>query len=299
MTAITWIGSGAMGARMAGRLLAAGHRLTVWNRTPGRAQPLVEGGARLAATPTEAVRGADVVFMMLADPAAVGDVVDGPEGVAAGLSGGATVIDMSTVGPAAVMRVAGLLPEGAALVDAPVLGSLSEAETGSLTLLVGGPDQVVTRLEPLLSQLGEPVHVGPLGSGATAKLVANFALLGTVGLLGEDLAVAEALGLPREVTWRVLGLTPLAAQAARRRPALEKDDFPARFALAMARKDADLVVEAAEAVGVDVRFARAVRSWLRDAEAAGLGGADYTAMLAHIGAARHATRAPTGNENWA
>ncbi|WP_372441631.1 NAD-binding protein [Plantactinospora mayteni] len=168
--------------------------------------------------------------------------------------------------------------------DVPVLGSLAEAEAGGLVLLAGGPDDAVARLRPLLLVLGEPVHLGPVGTGAAAKLVANLALLGTVGVLGEALSLADALGLPRPATCRALARTPLAAQVERRRPAVESGVFPPRFTLGLARKDADLIVAAADRAGVDASLARATRRWLTDAEAAGLGslGVDV-AETAYIG----------------
>ncbi|TMR97429.1 NAD(P)-binding domain-containing protein [Nonomuraea basaltis] len=282
MTALAWIGLGAMGARMARRLVDAGHEVTVWNRTSARTDALAAAGARVAATPAEAVRRAEVVFLMLADPAALQAVTEGPGGVASGVGAGATVVDMSTVGPLTLARLWAALPPAVAVLDVPVLGSLAEAEAGTLTLLAGGPAEAVARVRPPLSALGELVHLGPAGTGAAAKLVANFALLGMVGLLGEALAIADGLGLPREVTWRVLDRTPLAAQAARRRPAIESGAFAPRFALALARKDADLVVTAADEAGADIRLARAVRSWLADAESDGLQALDYTAVLRHI-----------------
>ena len=286
MSMVAWIGLGAMGGRMARRLADAGHDLTVWNRTPGPADVLAAAGARVATTPAEAVRDADVVLLMLSDPAALTEVTEGTVGVAAGIRAGVraatTVVDLSTVGPAAGVRLAAVLPRDVTLLDAPVLGSLAEADAGTLTLLVGGPADAVDRVRPLLSSLGEPLHLGPAGSGAAAKLVANSVLLGTVGVLGESLAIADGLGLPRAVTWQVLTHTPLARQVARRRAAVESGAFPARFALAMARKDADLIAAAADTATVDVRIARAARSWLADAESAGLGGADHTAVLQHI-----------------
>lgn len=293
MTRVAWIGLGGLGARMARRLADAGHDLTVWNRRPGRVDALVAVGAHPAATPADAVRDVDAVFLTLADPAALADVTEGPAGVAAGISAGTTVVDMSTVGPVATARLRAALPEGVTLLDAPVLGSLAEADAGTLTVLVGGPAEAVARARPLLSLVGDLVHLGPTGSGTAAKLVANFALLATVGTLGEALAIADGLGLPREVTWRVLGYSPLAAQAARRRPVIESGDFPPRFALALARKDADLIVAAADATGTDVRLARAARSWLADAEATGLGSLDYTAVLNHIPSSRTPESADT------
>ena len=271
-----------MGSRIARRLLEAGHDLVVWNRTAEKAQPLVEAGAVAAATPAEAAARAEVILTMVADPAALRDVTEGEDGVAAGVGEGATVIEMSTVGPDAVRRLGSVLGEQAGLLDAPVLGSRSEAEEGTLKVFVGGPPELVARWTPLLSVLGSPLHVGPLGSGAAAKLVANTTLVGTIGVLGEALALAEGLGLPREKAFEVLAATPLAAQAERRRESIESCEYPPRFALYLARKDAELVVAAAREAGVDLRLTEAARAWLADAEEAGLGDRDYSAVLARI-----------------
>jgi 3-hydroxyisobutyrate dehydrogenase-like beta-hydroxyacid dehydrogenase len=271
-----------MGGRIARRLLDAGHELVVWNRTAERAAPLVELGGALAESPAAAARRAEAVLTMLADPAALRAVTEGTTGVAAGVDTSSTVIEMSTVGPAAVSRLAAALPEGTGLLDAPVLGSLLEAEAGSLRIFVGGPTALAERWTPLLSALGSPVHVGPLGAGAAAKLVANSTLFGALGVLGEALALADALGLSREAAYTVLAATPVAAQAERRRPQIEADDYPPRFSLSLAVKDADLVAGAAAAAGVDLRLATAAQSWLADAEAAGWSDRDYAAVLAWI-----------------
>jgi 3-hydroxyisobutyrate dehydrogenase/2-hydroxy-3-oxopropionate reductase len=282
MTTVAVIGLGAMGSRIARRFLAAGHDVVVWNRSPARADELVELGASAAATPAEAAGRSEAVATMLSDPAALAEVSEGPAGVAAGAGASTTILEMSTVGPAAVTRLAAELGPGTGLLDAPVLGSLTEAEAGSLRIFVGGADELVERWTPLLSALGSPRHVGPLGAGAAAKLVANTTLFGTLGLLGEALALADGLGLTRAATFDVLAGTPLAAQAERRRRAIESGEFPARFSLALARKDADLIAAAAEDAGVDLRLAEAARGWLADAEAAGLGERDYSALLEWI-----------------
>jgi 3-hydroxyisobutyrate dehydrogenase/2-hydroxy-3-oxopropionate reductase len=219
---------------------------------------------------------------MVADPAALRDVTEGAHGVAAGADGDTTVIDMSTVGPDAVRHLASILPERTGLLDAPVLGSRSEAEAGTLRIFVGGPAELAERWTPLLSVLGSPLHVGPLGSGAAAKLVANTTLVGTIGVLGEALALADTLGLSREKAFEALAATPLAAQAERRRDSIERDDYPPRFALYLARKDAELVVAAAEQAGLDLRVTEAARSRLAEAEEAGWGDRDYSALLAWI-----------------
>jgi 3-hydroxyisobutyrate dehydrogenase/2-hydroxy-3-oxopropionate reductase len=276
-----------MGSRIARRLLGADHELVVWNRTAEKADELVQLGAVRAESPADAARGAEAVITMLANPEALRAVVEGADGLAAG-SGDATVIEMSTVGPSAVIWLRSALPRETPLVDAPVLGSLSEVESGSLRIFIGGPDELAQRWMPLLSALGEPIHVGPLGSGAAAKLVANTTLLGTIGVLGEALALAQGLGLARDKAFEVLSATPIAAQAERRREAVESGDYPARFSLSLARKDAELIAEAAAEAGVELRIAEAARSWVAEAEEAGWGDRDYSAVLARILSRRRA-----------
>lgn len=282
MTVVGFVGLGGMGSRMARRLLEAGHEVVVWNRTPEKTSPLTDRGAVAAKNPAEAAGRADAVLTMVSDPAALRAVTEGPDGIAAGAGSAVTLIEMSTVGPAAVSRLASVLPAGTGLLDAPVLGSLAEAESGSLKIFVGGPAPLVEQWTPLLSALGSPIHVGPLGSGAAAKLVANLTLLGVLGLLGEALAFAQGLGLSRDIAFDVLAATPLAAQAERRRPAIETREYPARFSLSLALKDGNLIAEAAADSGVDLPLSRAARDRLADAESGGWGDRDYAAILAWI-----------------
>ena len=281
MSRVAVVGLGAMGSRIARRLLDAEHELLVWNRTEAKAEPLVSAGAKAVGSPAEAGREADAVLTMLADAEALREVVEGPDGIAAGADDRTTVIEMSTVGPAAISWLRGVLPE-VGLLDAPVLGSLGEAESGSLQLFVGGPEELAARWIPVLEALGTPIHVGPLGSGAAAKLVANATLVGTMTLLGETLALADALGVSRDVAFPILAMTPLAAQADRRREPLETDEFPRRFGLELARKDAELIVEAATNSGLDLRVLKAAADWFAEAERAGLGDRDYSEVLKAI-----------------
>jgi 3-hydroxyisobutyrate dehydrogenase-like beta-hydroxyacid dehydrogenase len=276
------VGVGAMGSRLARRLLHEGYEVVVWNRTSEKTQSLVDAGAIQALTPAALTRRSDVVITMVADPAALKAVMQGPEGILAGADHDVTLLEMSTVGPGAIAEIESLLPARTTLLDAPVLGSLSEVESGALRIFVGGQVALFERWRPLLSKLGYPLHVGPLGAGAVAKLVANSTLLGVLGVLGEALALADDFGLSRDATFEVLSKTPIAAQAERRRAALESDDYAPRFRLSLARKDADLIVDAAAAVGADLRLAAAARTWFAEAEDAGLGAEDYAAVLAHI-----------------
>lgn len=282
MSKVAVIGLGAMGSRIAGRLLAAGHELTVWNRTAGKADDLVTRGAARAETPAEAATAPAFVLTMVSNPDALRAVTEGDAGVAAGVSATTTVLEMSTVGPDAVSRLRAALPEDVELLDAPVLGSTGEAESGTLRIFVGGSGSGFARVNPLLSELGTPVHVGELGAGAAAKLVANSTLFGVLATLGEALALAETLGLEQDAAFDVLSATPIAAQAERRRESVESGAYPGRFALALARKDADLLADAAASADLELPVSEAARRWLVDAESAGLGEQDYSAVLAQI-----------------
>lgn len=277
MSTVAVVGLGGMGSRIARRLLDAGHELVVWNRSPDKTQPLTELGAVAAASPADAARRTEAVITMVADPASLREVTEGPDGIAAGEPD--TLIQMTTVSLEATRRLEPLVPR---LLDAPVLGSLNEVEAGTLKVFAGGPEELVERWEPLLSALGDVIRVGPVGAGTAAKLVANSTLLGVLAVLGEALALAKALGLSQEAAFEVLSATPIAAQAERRRQAIESGEFPRRFALALGLKDANLIREAAQESGVELKVADAARDWFAEAAEAGWGDKDYSAILAWI-----------------
>lgn len=282
MATVAVVGLGAMGRAFAVRLMGTGHEVVAWNRSPGPVEDLVEQGAAAASSPADAARRVDFVITMVSDHAALRAVALGPDGVLAGATPGTTLLQMATVGPHAVKHLAERMPKGVDIVDCPVLGSIAEAEGGTLSVFVGGDHQ---RAEAVLSSLGRIVPLGPVGAGSAAKLVANSTLFGVLGVLGEAIALGDGLGLPREATFEVLSATPLGAQAERRRGPLEAGEFPLRFGLALARKDANLVVKAAGAVGVSMPMAQAAHDWLVSAVDDGRGDDDYSSLLAHI--ARH------------
>ena len=240
-TKVAFLGIGAMGLPMAGRILAAGYPLSVWNRTPGRADPLGLSGAQVAATPADAVRDADVVITMLADPGAVLEVVTE---IAPTLRPGSFLIEMSTIGPAAVRTVAGLLPEGVTLIDAPVMGSADRAATGELVVLVGGEADPV---QPLLELFGTVRRTGETGSGAALKIVLISAVVAGVTAIGEAMALADQFGLPQELVVSAMTASPLAGIAGR---AFAQQSS---FAIRLAAKDVALATNAA-----DLPLARAV-----------------------------------------
>jgi 3-hydroxyisobutyrate dehydrogenase-like beta-hydroxyacid dehydrogenase len=282
MAKLAFVGLGQMGAPMARRLLSAGHDITVWNRTPAKAEPLVADGARQGSTPAEAGRGVEAAVTMLADPDALEVVLFGPEGLAEALHEGTTLIDMSTVGTDAVHRAAERLPRGVTMLDAPVLGSVPQAEEGQLKIFVGGEPEVFERWRAVLEVLGTPLHLGPLGSGASMKLVVNSTLGAVVSALGEALALADALGLEERVALDVLADSAIGASVGRARPSIESNTYPPRFKLSLARKDLGLVIDAAERAGLELRVAPAARDWLGSAMDGGLGELDYTAVVAHV-----------------
>ncbi|MCA1833261.1 MAG: NAD(P)-dependent oxidoreductase [Actinobacteria bacterium] len=279
MPSVAVIGTGLMGRPIAQRLLDAGYDVTVWNRTAEKMKPLVDAGAIAATSPADAARRAGAVITMVSDPAALQSVTEDGDGV---LDGATTIIQMSTVGPSAITRLQSKLASGTELLDSPVLGSVSEAESGSLRVFVGATPQSFETWSPLLSVLGSPVRVGGVGSGSAAKLVANSTLFGTLGILGEALELGKHLGLDSGAVFDVLASTPLAAQAQRRRTPVESGEFPVRFHMSLARKDIGLILDAASDAGADVRLARAAQTWFADAVDAGLGDRDYSAILQHI-----------------
>ncbi|KJS56511.1 6-phosphogluconate dehydrogenase [Streptomyces rubellomurinus subsp. indigoferus] len=220
MKKIAFLGLGRMGRPMARRLAATGHALTVWNRSPGRADDLTE-----AATAAEAVRGAELVITMLSDPAAVAEVAG--QFVPA-LAPGALWIDMSSIGPRAAAELRDGLPDGVRMVDAPVLGSVGPAATGGLTVLAGGEEADLDRAQPVLEQLGTVLRCGGPGTGAALKVVVIGGIVASVTVIGEVLAVAEELGVPQEQALQALSTTPLAGALARARST--ESDFPVRLA---------------------------------------------------------------------
>lgn len=270
---------------MARRLVDAGHRLTVWDLDPQRREALVELGASAVGTPAEAVAGAEWAITMVADPAALNAVVLGRDGVAAGMASGQTLIEMSTVGPAAVMALRSRLDAGIDLVDAPVRGSLPEAEAGSLVVMVGATVAQFARARELLSALGTPIRVGDLGAGAATKLAVNLSLGGVMTALGEALGLATALGVDRTVALDVLSECPWGGLLRNRRPMIDSGQYPAQLKLGLAAKDFRLIRDAASASGTRIPVAGSALAWFEEACSRLGAELDFAAVVAAIGAA--------------
>jgi 3-hydroxyisobutyrate dehydrogenase-like beta-hydroxyacid dehydrogenase len=282
MTKIAFLGLGQMGTPMATRLLGAGHELTVWNRTPARAQPLRDAGASVAETPAEAGRATDVAITMVTDPEALERVMFGPDGLADALGPGRLLLEMSTVGPDEVRSIAERLPDGVEVIDAPVMGSVPQATAGELNVLAGGTEGAFERVRPILDTFGNVRHVGALGAGAAMKLVVNSTLGAAITAVGEAIALADALGLDRGTTLDVLSGSQLGAAVSSKRESIETGSYPPRFKLSLAAKDLRLVTDAAARIGRALPVASAARYWLEQAIEAGAGDLDYSAVVGTI-----------------
>jgi 3-hydroxyisobutyrate dehydrogenase len=244
------LGTGIMGGPMARNLLRAGNEVTVWNRTEQKAQPLEREGARLASTPVDAVRDAQVVLTMLADAPAVEATVIG-SGALEAMPVGSLWIQSGTVGVAATEQLAKLAGErGIAFVDAPVLGTKKPAEDGQLFVLASGPAEARAECEPVFDAISRGhVWLGEAGLGTRLKLVVNSWILCTMENLAETLVLAKTLEVdPRSFLEAISGGAMDMPYAHLKGNAMLNHDFAPSFPLEHARKDAGLVLDAAGAV---------------------------------------------------
>lgn len=284
-TTVALLGTGIMGAAMGRNLLRAGFAVTVYNRTAEKARPLEADGARVASTPVDAVRDADVVVTMLADGFAVEHVMhDG--GALEAMRPDALWIQMSTVGPEATDRFASMASDvRVGFVDAPVLGTKQPAEKGELLVLVAADHALEPRCRGVFAAVGKKTSwVGNApGRASRLKLVINTWVVGLVGLLAETLAVAEALDvLPNRFLEAIDGgpLGPAYAQIKGR--AMLDHAYPVSFPLRLALKDARLVLETAGRAGLEARITQAVADAFERALEAGHGDDDMAAIFEGI-----------------
>lgn len=287
MAAVAFLGLGRMGLPMAANLAAAGHRLTVWNRTPGKAERFAaEHGARAAATPAEAVADADVVVSMLADDRALLDAYAGESGALASIRPGTLAIDMATVSPETIAELAGKLREREVqLVDAPVSGSVAAATAASLTIMAAGDPAAVDRAREVLTALGDPVlELGPSGAGSAMKLAVNAIVHSLNQAVSEALVLAERAGIERTRAYEVFANSAIAAPFVQyRREAYERPgEVPVTFRLELAAKDLRLALELARQVGARLPQTRTNLGVLDDAVAAGFGDDDESAVAQHL-----------------
>ena len=277
-----FVGLGAMGSRMAKRLLDAGYPVVGYNRTPAKARWLVEAGLRLADSPRGTAEGSDVVFSMVTDTAALRAVALGPDGILAGLGRGATLVEMSTVSPAVIHELAALAEaRGAAVLDAPVSGSGVTVEQGTLSFMVGGDPAVLERVRPYLLAIGPTVtQVGALGFGKTMKIAINLALGAQFLAFSETILLADRAGIPRERAVEVVLKSALASPMLKYRgPLVLKMPSGPIFTVGLMQKDLELAMELGRTVGVSLPSVALAHEMLTAARGLGLAHFDFAVMF--------------------
>jgi len=284
---IGYVGLGGMGHGMAGNLLAQGHALRVWNRTPDKAAGLVAQGATLVAQPGDTVTPGGIVFSMVADDAALEAVTAGADGILARLGPGGIHVSMSTVSVETTRRLAALHAErGQALVAAPVFGRPTAAAAAMLFILCAGDDAACAKVLPLLRTMGQKVF--PLGSDPAAasivKLGGNFMIMGVIEAMGEALALVEKYGVPRQQMMDVMteSIFPAPLYVNYGKLIAAHSYTPAGFKLSLGYKDARLVLEAAERARVPMPLASLMRDRFLSAMARDRGELDWTATAINV-----------------
>jgi 3-hydroxyisobutyrate dehydrogenase len=297
---IGFIGLGHMGSHMAERVLGAGYPLTVYDRSSAKTQLFIQRGAYAVETPRDLAARSDAILCSVTDDAAFRAVMLGPDGALAGAHRGATIVDLSTVSPAATREVAQVArARGVAAIDAAVSGSVPQAEQGSLTMFVGGEPDAYNKVKPILDLLAKDIfYMGASGAGSTMKLVVNT-LLG-VGLqaIAEAIALGEKAGLRKDRLLEVLGQTAVVAPGHRAKLANAlRDEYPVAFALSLMYKDFGLILDEAAALAVPMP-ATAVAHQMCAAEQAKEIEEDYSAVIRLMeslaGTAAVADQGPSG-----
>jgi 3-hydroxyisobutyrate dehydrogenase-like beta-hydroxyacid dehydrogenase len=279
---LAFIGLGAMGAPMAQNLVAAGHAVTVSNRTPERAATVVAQGATLAATPRDAASNAEIVCTCVSTPEALRAVMQGDGGAIAGAKQGALFIDFSTVDPATVREMAeACASRDCSFLEAPVSGGVKGATTGTLTIMVGGDPADLERAQPVLGILGQNVSwVGPVGSASTVKLI-NQMLVGVhLAAALQAFVVGQRAGIAPQALYDIVtASTGDSAMLRRGARNLFADDFEPGFKLDLLLKDLRLATEMGDEAGVPLSLAAAARKVYEAAQQQGLGERDIAAAV--------------------
>jgi 3-hydroxyisobutyrate dehydrogenase-like beta-hydroxyacid dehydrogenase len=281
MTRIGFVGLGAMGAPIAGRLLAAGNVVHATNRTAGKAESLVRRGLIWRDSPRAVAEHAEVVFSMVTDTLALEAITRGPSGILAGLRPGSVYVDMSTVSPDASRELAARVHRhDAVMLDAPVSGSVPAAEEGTLAIMVGGPPAAFARVEPLLRELGRTVtHIGTNGMALTMKLAVNISLAAQIMAFSEGVLLAERGGVDPRLAIEVLGASAVGSPALRARGPLVLDrPEHAWFDIELMQKDLGLALEQGRTLQVPLPSATSANALLSTARALGYGEQDIVAM---------------------
>ena len=289
MGSVGFIGLGSMGSRLAGRLLAAGYEVHGYNRSRARAEVLIARGLIWHDSPRELAAASGVTITMVSDDAALDAVASGADGLVAGLSSGKVYVDMSTVSPeVSVDLAARVRARGAEMLDAPVSGSVPQAEAGTLTIMVGGDERSFERVQPVLAQLGiKVVHVGGNGKGLILKLAINISLAAQMVAFSEGLVLAERPDIEPGLAAEVMSASPIGSTMLKARVPLILDlPDEAWFDVALLHKDVRLALEAARPLRAQLPSARTADDVLGAAERLGYGHRDIAAV--HEVLAQHA-----------
>jgi 3-hydroxyisobutyrate dehydrogenase len=292
MTTVAFIGLGAMGSRMAQNLIAAGHKLRVYNRDRAKTKALADKGATVCATPAEAAKGAEFVVSIVADDGATRAVMLGAEGAVAGAAAGAILIDSSTNTPAMAREVAqAAKAKGCHYLDAPVSGSLVQAQGKELVFMVGGDKAAFDKAQPLFAAMGRMSKLmGGSGAGATIKLVNNMLSGTTTAALAEAAQVAEAAGIDRDAALEILGEGAAGSRLLKSKlPKMFKRDFSAQFQLELMEKDLRYFLALAQEVDRPAPIASLVRSQYQAGRRAQLGKLDSAAVFLQAAGEKPAT----------
>jgi 3-hydroxyisobutyrate dehydrogenase-like beta-hydroxyacid dehydrogenase len=278
MTTLGFVGLGHMGGNMAARFLAAGYTVYGESRDPRDAQDL--DGLRWCDTPREIAQAADVVFSSVPDDGALESIASGPDGILAGLTEAKIWVDMSTVSPRASREVAGRVhARGAAMLDAPVSGSVPQVQAGTLTIMVGGDEQAYARVEPLLRELGTPTHIGENGQRLVLKLAINISLAVQMLAFAEGLVLAERAGIDRTRAVDVMTHSPIGSPMLKARADLVLDlPEDAWFDISLMQKDIVLALDTARQLRVPLPTAATADKMLTLARAQGYERRDLAAL---------------------
>lgn len=282
MANLGYIGLGAMGGRMAARLLDKGHTVTGYNRTKSKAQWLLDKGMAWGDSPRAVAQAVDVLFVMVTDSKALEGVADGPDGFLAGLGPGKVVVDMSTVSPELSKAVAEKTRRtGADMVDSPVSGSISTLEAGKLTMMVGGCAETFEQVKPLLLDIGmKATHVGDNGLALSMKIALNLAITTQILAFSEGILLAEKAGIDRKTAVEVYTSSVLASPLIQYRGPFVLDmPKEAWFDMKMMQKDVTLALEAGRRLGVAMPTTAVAQEMLTAARSLGLESQDCAAVF--------------------
>jgi 3-hydroxyisobutyrate dehydrogenase-like beta-hydroxyacid dehydrogenase len=282
MANLGYIGLGAMGSRMANRLLDKGHTVVGYNRTRAKAQWLIDRGMEWGDSPKAVAEAADVIFVMVTDSKALEGVADGPQGFLAGVRPGKLVVDMSTVSPAVSRAVAEKVrAKGADMVDAPVSGSVATLEAGKLSVMVGGTRATFDRIKPVLDDVGPKVtHVGDNGLALSLKIAHNLQLAVQMLAFSEGIMLAEKSGISREVAVDVFTHSVVASPMVQYRgPFVLRLPDESWFDVNMMQKDMLLALEMGRRLDVPLPTTAVTNEFLTAARGMGFAKEDFAVVF--------------------